>query len=279
LSILQRRFWPRRLRLRKIVGRLSGGERTGPISELSTPLIHRAVLAAVKRATANELHGDHLDIGSGTGDLLRLFAANFPLRSFACDYTAALMKIPGQTVEIVDLNRQSLPFGDNRFALVTCIETIEHLENFRELVRDTHRVLQPGGLAVFSTPNILNLRSRWRFLTSGFYNLFGPLALDEPKIHSTRGHINPVSWFYLAHALRVAGFENLRLTTDKYQRRSFVTFPLVALPILLGNAVVSYRDRRRYGTLDDSNIDIVRAMNSRDLLFGRTLIVTATKGR
>jgi ubiquinone/menaquinone biosynthesis C-methylase UbiE len=279
LSILQRRFWPRRLRLRKILARLSGRERTGPVSELSTPLTHRAVLAAVKRATANDLHGDHLDIGSGTGDLLRLFAANFPLRSFACDYTADLMKIPDQKVEIVDLNRQSLPFGDNRFALVTCIETIEHLENFRELAREVRRVLQPGGLAIFSTPNILNLRSRWRFLTSGFYSLFGPLAVDEPKIHSTRGHINPVSWFYLAHTLRTAGFENLRLSIDKYQRRSFLAFPLLALPIYIGDRIVRYRETARYGTLDERNIDIVRAMNSFDLLFGRTVIATATKPR
>ncbi|MFN2541973.1 MAG: class I SAM-dependent methyltransferase [Chthoniobacterales bacterium] len=276
---IQRRFWPRRLRLRKIFQRLTGSQCRQSLSELSTPLTHRAVLEAAKRAAGNELHGDHLDIGSGTGDLLRLFAAHFPLRSFACDYTDQLMKISGQQVEIVDLNREPLPFAANRFALVTCVETIEHLENFRELIREIYRVLQPGGLAVFSTPNILNLRSRWRFLTSGFYNLFGPLALDEPSIHSTRGHINPVSWFYLAHALLSAGFQNLRLSVDKYQRRSFLAFPLLALPIYLGNRIVSYRDAQRYRTLDDRNAFLVRAINSRDLLFGRTLIVVATKPR
>jgi ubiquinone/menaquinone biosynthesis C-methylase UbiE len=240
---------------------------------------HRAVIAAVKHAATTDLHGDHLDIGSGTGDLLRLFAEQFPLRSFACDYTGELMKIPGQRVEIVDLNRDPLPFSDNQFALVTCIETIEHLENFRELIREIYRVLQPGGLAVFSTPNILNLRSRWRFLTSGFYNLFGPLAVDESSIHSTRGHINPVSWFYLGHALLSAGFENLQLSTDKYQRRSFLAFPILALPIFLGERIASYRDRHRYRALDERNIDIVRPINSRKVLFGRTLIVTATKPR
>jgi ubiquinone/menaquinone biosynthesis C-methylase UbiE len=279
LSILQRRFWPRRLRLRKILHRLSGHGRSELLSELSTPLTHRAVLDAVKTVAGDRLQGDHLDIGSGTGDLLRLFAAHFPLRSFACDYTDRLMKLPGQHVDIVDLNREPLPFGDNRFALATCIETIEHLENFRELIREVFRVLQPGGLAVFSTPNILNLRSRWRFLTSGFYNLFGPLAVDEASIHSTRGHINPVSWFYLAHALLSVGFENLRLSVDKHQRRSFLAFPLLALPIYLGNSIVRYRDAERYKTLDEHNRSVVRAMNSLDLLFGRTLIVTATKPR
>jgi SAM-dependent methyltransferase len=267
------------MRSRKIFQRLTGRKQTRSISELSTPLIHHAVLEAVEGAGANELRGDHLDLGSGTGDLLRLFATRFPLRSFACDYTDRLMKIPGQQVEIVDLNREPLPFADNRFALVTCVETIEHLENFRELVRQIYRVLQPAGLAVFSTPNILNLRSRWRFLTSGFYNLFGPLAPDDPSIHSTRGHINPVSWFYLAHALLTAGFQNLRLSVDKYQRRSFLAFPFLALPIYLGNRIVYHRDAEKYRTLDDRNIFAVRAINSFDLLFGRTLIVTATKPR
>jgi hypothetical protein len=43
-----------------------------------------------------------------------------------------------------------------------------------------------GGVAVFLTPNILNLRSRLRYLSSSFYNLFEPLAPDESDIHTTR---------------------------------------------------------------------------------------------
>ena len=139
-------------------------------------------------------------MGSGTGELLRLVRAHYPFRSFGCDYTDKLLSVPGTEIHTVDLNREPLPYSDNRFALVTCIETVEHLENYREVVRDIYRVLQPRGAAVFSTPNILNLRSRLRYLSSGFYNLFGPLAPDESAIHTTRGHINPVSWFYLSHA-------------------------------------------------------------------------------
>ena len=135
--------------------------------------------------------GDYLDVGSGTGELLRLVGARYPFRSFGCDYTDKLLSVPGPRIDTVDLNRQPLPYSDNRFALVTCIETIEHLENYREVIREIFRVLQPGGVAVFSTPNILNLRSRLRYLSSGFYNLFGPLAPDESDIHTTRGHINP----------------------------------------------------------------------------------------
>ena len=174
------------------------------------------MLRAIGAAFPGHATGDHLDVGSGTGELLRLVRAHYPFRSFACDYTDKLAEVAGLEIDIVDLNRQMLPYGDNRFALVTCIETIEHLENYRQVVREIYRVLQPGGVAVFSTPNILNLRSRLRYLSSSFYNLFGPLAPDETDVRSTRGHINPVSWSYLSHALLSAGFRDLKVTIDKY---------------------------------------------------------------
>jgi SAM-dependent methyltransferase len=235
------------------------------------------VLRAIGTVLPAHATGDHLDVGSGTGELLRLVRTRYPFRSFGCDYTDTLVEVPGLKIDTVDLNRQTLPYGDSRFALVTCIETIEHLENYRQVVREIYRVLQPGGVAVFSTPNILNLRSRLRYLSSGFYNLFGPLAPDESNVHSTRGHINPVSWFYLSHALLSAGFRDLKVTIDKYQRRSLLIFPLFIGPVRAANWIVYRRDKNTYGTLDERNISAVRAMNSPDLLLGRTLIVTAVK--
>jgi ubiquinone/menaquinone biosynthesis C-methylase UbiE len=258
---------------RKILGR----KRWRETSELSTSGIHQAVLRAIAATPAMPSTGDHLDVGSGTGELLRLVRAHYPFRSFGCDYTDQLLSDPGSTIDTVDLNRQPLPYSDNRFALITCIETIEHLEHYREVIREIYRVLQPGGVAVFSTPNILNLRSRLRYLSSGFYNLFGPLAADESEIHTTRGHINPVSWFYLSHALLGAGFRDLKVTVDKYQRRSLLAFPFVIVPLRATNWIVYHRDKSAYGTLDERNAWAVRAMNSPDLLLGRTLIVTAVK--
>ena len=235
------------------------------------------MLRAIASALPGHPSGDHLDVGSGTGELLRLVRAHYPFRSVGCDYTDKLAEVPGLQIDLVDLNRQMLPYGDNRFALVTCIETIEHLENHRQVVREIYRVLQSGGVAVFSTPNVLNMRSRLRYLSSGFYNLFGPLAPDESDVHSTRGHINPVSWFYLSHALLSAGFRNLKVTTDKYQRRSLLIFPLLIGPIRAANWFVNRRDKNTYGTLNEKNAWAVRAINSPTLLLGRTLIVTAMK--
>lgn len=265
------------MRTRRIFRKLSGRRRPDESSELSTSGIHTAVLRAISTAGPNGPNGNHLDIGSGTGELLALVHKRYGVTSFACDYTARWMQLPGQELSIVDLNCDPLPFSDHQFSLVTCVETIEHLENFRALIREVFRVLQPGGLAIFSTPNILNVRSRLRYLSSGFYNLFGPVPLDRPEIHGARGHISPINWFYLGHALASAGFQDLQVNVDKYQRRSLVAFALLLLPMRLSNAVVYNRDKNKYKTIDEKNAWMVQRMNSRDLLLGRTLIVSASK--
>jgi SAM-dependent methyltransferase len=221
--------------------------------------------------------GDYLDVGSGTGELLRLVGARYPFRSFGCDYTDKLLSIPGPRVDTVDLNRQPLPYGDNRFALVTCIETIEHLENYRQGRPRNFPCSTTGGRRSILNPEYFEsafpsaLSVIWRL------QFIWPLAPDESDIHTTRGHINPVSWFYLSHALLSAGFDDLKVTEDKYQRRSLLAFPFLIVPLRATNWIVYHRDKSTYGTLDQRNAWAVRAMNSRDLLLGRTLIVTAVK--
>ncbi len=261
------------MRLRKVFRKVFG-LRKSDRSELSTPTIHRAILRAIDRAAPDDLTGDYLDVGSGAGELLTLVQKRYGVRRFACDYTDTLMRVPDQPVAIVDLNSEPLPFEDNRFTLVTCAETIEHLERYRETLREIHRVLKPDGVAVITTPNTLNLRSRLRYLAFGFASLFGPLQIDRRDVHSPRGHINPVSWFYLAHALLEAGFVDLNLTVDRYQRRSLPLFALLFLPIKAAAAQAYRRECRKFKTIDERNDRIVKSMNSRDVLLGRTLVVT-----
>lgn len=245
--------------------------------ELSTPVIHQAILRAIDRAAPQGLSGDYLDVGSGVGKLLTLVGARYAVSCSACDYTRELMRLPDQTVEIVDLNREPLPYPDNHFALVTCAETIEHLERYRETIREIYRVLKPGGIAIITTPNVLNLRSRLRNLSFGFASLFGPLAVSEQNVHSSAGHINPVAWPYLAQALLDARFGHVELTVDKYQRRSLISLFLLYLPIRISSWFAYRRELKHFRTINDRNDWIVRKMNSLDVLLGRTLVVSARK--
>ena len=220
----------------------------------------------------------HLDIGSGHGDLIKLLRSKeLVTHSAACDYTSTLMALPDVAVTVANLNTEGLPFADASFDLVTCTEVIEHLEHYRETLREMYRVLKPTGQLVVTTPNILNLKSRIRFLVFGFYNLFGPLHTLESNLHSTGGHINPVSSFYLSHSLMDAGFVDLKLTIDKRQSSSTFWMMLLYVPIKLFSRLIVRKEKRRYKTMDAHNERYVQQINSVNVLLGRTIVVGCSK--
>ncbi len=244
---------------------------------MSVDRIHKKVLELVLAEHRCHQWTHHLDIGAGHGGLIKRVKAALKVQSSVCDYTDTLMKLPSQKVDIANLNNEPLPYADASFDVVTATEVIEHLEDYRQVLREIYRVLKPGGVCILSTPNILNLNSRLRFLWFGFWNLFGPLPVKNSALYSTGGHINPVSWFYVAHSLLDAGFADVSPHIDHRQRSGMAKliflYPLIK--ILGGRAM--YKERHRVKTLDEANEPLVRAMNSIDMLLGRTIITKSHK--
>ncbi len=97
-------------------------------------------------------------------------------------------------------------------------------------------------------------------------------------MHDTHGHISPVGWFYLAHAMLKTGFDNLQVRVDRFQRRSIIALVFLYLPIrLLGRFFLYLERRRNIQSITPENEPLVRQINKIDLLLGRTLIVAAQK--
>jgi SAM-dependent methyltransferase len=46
-----------------------------------------------------------------------------------------------------------LPFHESSFSRVSCFDLVEHLEDIPALMREIHRVLQPGGIFFLTTPH------------------------------------------------------------------------------------------------------------------------------
>ena len=108
-----------------------------------------------------------LDLSCGGGATAQMLS-NAGFRTVATEYHSpsflgdSILRVGG-----VNLNA-NLPFRDSSVDGINLVEVIEHVEHQAQLIREMARVLKPGGIMVVSTPNILNVLSRLRFLFTGF---------------------------------------------------------------------------------------------------------------
>ncbi len=103
---------------------------------------------------------DVLDAGCGEGYGCRLLAELGDARRCVGidvdEHTVAAARSRYGTLETVEFEAgdvTSLPFDDASFDVVTCFETIEHVEAQQRAVAELARVLRPGGVLLISSPN------------------------------------------------------------------------------------------------------------------------------
>ena len=66
-----------------------------------------------------------------------------------------------------------LPFADNSFDVVLCLEVIEHVFLPDRSIQEILRVLSPGGTLIVTTPNVAYWRRRLDLALLGRWNPFG----------------------------------------------------------------------------------------------------------
>jgi ubiquinone/menaquinone biosynthesis C-methylase UbiE len=106
-----------------------------------------------------------LDVGCGWGYNLFLLGLSgydpYGIDIVQDDFTAASMiaRANGPEAGLCGADMSGLPFRDGTFAAVTAVETFEHVfhPDRPAAVRETMRVLEPGGVLVLSTPNYYSL--------------------------------------------------------------------------------------------------------------------------
>ena len=228
------------------------------------------------RIVNNDMQFVCLDIGAGGGGLLKRISSVLNIKAYACDYHVERFDHKICIIQQVDLNNDRLPYNDDYFDLVTCSEVFEHLENYRASLREAFRVLKKGGIFIVTTPNVLNMKSRIRYLISGFANLFGPLPIKTDNYYSTGKHITPIPYFYLAHSLIDTGFDDINLNVDKLQESS-VFYMALLFPLLWPLWKLFLYYERKSGTLTDKNSCHVSKHFSKRIMAGRTVILSALK--
>ena len=129
--------------------------------------------------------GDFLDVGCATSPLgRRLISLGWKCHGLEIAETAAIAKQAGIKVHSCDL-ADNWPVPEKFFDVVFAGEVIEHFLDTYSFVENVYACLKPGGMAIFSTPNLVSFENRLRALF-GFHPRFMDFFLGPTSIGHCR---------------------------------------------------------------------------------------------
>lgn len=102
-----------------------------------------------------------LDAGCGEGVLVEKYRAlGYQIEGFDKNY---------QSEYVCEGSMTDIPFGTDSQDAVFCLDVLEHLPLMEQIkaLNELRRVVKPGGLIVFSLPNLAHFASRIKFLLRG----------------------------------------------------------------------------------------------------------------
>ena len=249
------------------------------IPSLSHPATTRKVLELIGD---EDFTGRHiLDLGAGMGYLSWKLAEHLhergqPAASIltACDLYPENFEYEGVTCEKGDFAHR-LPYEDGAFDLVVCMEVIEHVPNQLHLISEMARIVRPGGRAIVTTPNILNINARLRYLLTGTMPLYDVLPIANQDVVTVSGHIGPIHLYLMHYFAKLAGFEGTSFHIDRAKKGSVIAAPLFWAASAAAGVV---HDRMR-ASLDwwDENRDVARELRAWKTFVGRTTIMDARR--
>ena len=164
----------------------------------AAPGVHEYAVALVQRALPEG--GRVLEVGAGCGALaLRLREAGF-------DVVPTDLDPPHEWIHRLDLDAPE--WSDETrgpFDMVVCVETLEHVENPRQVLRSIRALLRDGDRLLVSTPNVTHPHSLLKTVLRGAPVFFGPKHYYQP------GHITMLPDWMLTEHVRQAGFDRIEV--------------------------------------------------------------------
>jgi methionine biosynthesis protein MetW len=150
-----------------------------------------------------------LDVGCGDGGTTGLWL-NARAGSYVgvdvSERAVAAAVAKGLNAQVVE-DASKLPFPDNTFTVVVCIEVLEHLFDPQLAAAEISRVLRPGGVLIATVPNVAYWRRRVDLALIGRWNPLGDdLSVQQPWRDP---HIRFFTAAALSRMLSGAGFERI----------------------------------------------------------------------
>ncbi|SFL31814.1 class I SAM-dependent methyltransferase [Geodermatophilus ruber] len=165
----------------------------------AAPGVHEYAVALVRAALPEG--GRILEVGAGCGALA------LRLRDAGLEVVPTDLDPPHEWIHRLDLDDPEWTEETRGpFDMVVCVETLEHVENPRQVLRSIRSLLPVGGKLLVSTPNVTHPHSRLKMLLLGAPYIFGPDHYYRP------GHITILPDWMLTEHIRLAGFERIEVT-------------------------------------------------------------------
>ena len=183
-----------------------------------------------------------------------------------------ILKIPNPQFSVVNMNER-LPYDDAMFDAVVCIDGIEHIERPFDFIKECQRIIRKGGVLIISTPNLTALRSRWRYLLTGFHQ--GEKSPLDESHYTPYHHLTLVSFPELRYRLHANGFRVAAVRTNRVMLVSWLYAVLTPLAYLVTALV--FNKQEKVAHVREQNREILKQMFTVPVLFGETLIVKAVR--
>lgn len=237
-------------------------------------------------AAALPLGARLLDLPAGDGDLTRkLSEAGFAVTP--SDRFPESFRWDEKRPVCSDMNLP-LPFSDGAFDGVICQEGIEHLENPARFMRECARVVREGGFLWLTTPNFMDLSSRFAFLLTGMKSFHAGFPNEETTVWGRdagaiyHGHAFTLPFFQIRYLLRVCGFNQISLSGAGRSNTSALLYPFIR-PISSLLIHRGWRRRNRSGRHSDPSPGLLAELEdhavSRELLLTKKILVESVFGK
>lgn len=157
----------------------------GEVSKAMGKMAEFLVSGDVQRRIRPKAHNEAqlLDVGCSTGHLVEIahklgFAKEnihaLDIDNYLHDQSFA------KNLQIIDLNKESIPHSDEKFDVITSIFVMEHVENPFHFLRECARVLKKDGVFLLAVPNGNSWFDKLSFMMTG-----GMRAYRESNNHIT----------------------------------------------------------------------------------------------